>query len=726
MPVLTTTVAFDMHALPPIYLPVDDASATRVLDSHLDDYVYDQTYQTGWTIYNGSFTYDANDNIFGTVTSVGIYSGSFRALSSGGFSLNGTLQQSLTGLTKDASVVAGFFASENVNGLIAYLLDGADKLTGSAFGDVLDGFAGADELIGGAGSGQLFGGDGNDILLGGLSTAVADTELDKLYGGNNDDLLRQLGGIIAGEVFDGGSGTDTIELLPSLTPSSGAFGPQTLHDFTGATLTSIEKLDIKSAAGTQSWVSLNFSQVGGGLSGTATIVGGAGRDVVALLAGSAGTYTIPTFARTNWTTPVTLDDAYDAVLLQATGAGDYTLKASQGHAGVEILTGAGGNDTFYGSAGIEQIDGGAGNDTIFGSAGNDRMAGGDGRDTFDYSAGFAGFAAGTVIRINGGDHPDGASVAFPLAADTLVLQGKANDFTFSLNGTITTIANALSGVTYQLTNVEKVDFTAGVSNVVTLQNRLLEQADLAISAYPPAVTGGGWHRLSAIELGLLPQSPEGSPITYTMVDGRYDAIWAGIASPAHAGATVSIGVVNGVRTLTIAFAGTDETADFADYFDFSTQHYAKFAPLIAAIDEFIKDAANDIQKVFVSGHSLGAGMVQEFMSTHSGAMYQAVTIGSPGGDNAVHNLTDTRIVNFIHTDDLVPKLGDASSLGPLIGAAGLAIAAAWPFAGLGALVLGNLSPKAKDGIQILIDSSADSSVGLVEHSATLYRSSIDQ
>ena len=49
-----------------------------------------------------------------------------------------------------------------------------EKLTGSAFADVLTGDGNANTLAGGAGADSLFGGAGNDVLIGGDTTSLAE------------------------------------------------------------------------------------------------------------------------------------------------------------------------------------------------------------------------------------------------------------------------------------------------------------------------------------------------------------------------------------------------------------------------------------------------------------------------------------------------------------------------------------------------------------------------
>ena len=68
------------------------------------------------------------------------------------------------------------------------------------------------------------------------------------------------------------------------------------------------------------------------------------------------------------------------------------------------------------------------------------------------------------------------------------------------------------------------------------------------------------------------------------------------------------------------------------------EHYALFAPLIEALRIYL-DNNPQLLKVYVSGHSLGAAMAQQYMLTHLGSRYEAVLFASPGY-GIIPNLTD--------------------------------------------------------------------------------------
>ncbi len=101
-----------------------------------------------------------------------------------------------------------------------------------------------------------------------------------------------------------------------------------------------------------------------------------------------------------------------------------------------------------------------------------------------------------------------------------------------------------------------------------------------------------------------------------------------------------------------------------------SEHYALFAPLLSAIDAYINNPTNGIERIYVTGHSLGAAMVQAYIDQHSGdPRFEAITFADPGYegfDGLALNFTDPRIKTLrIENDpilmgDLVnPKGGDS-------------------------------------------------------------------
>jgi Ca2+-binding RTX toxin-like protein len=120
--------------------------------------------------------------------------------------------------------------------------------------------------------------------------------------------------------------------------------------------------------------------------------------------------------------------------------------------------------------------------------------------------------------------------------------------------------------------------------------------------------------------------------------------------------------------LFLTFRGTNDTANLGDLFsgtpdnnqwDEPSGHYAEYAELISAIDTYV--AANGITKVYVAGHSLGGAMAQEFMCTHSGSTYEAVTFASIGTNlSGGADKADARQTNIWVNNDIA-RIGFALS-----------------------------------------------------------------
>ncbi|WP_340313837.1 hypothetical protein [Rhizorhabdus argentea] len=287
-----------------------------------------------------------------------------------------------------------FSSSDNPNG-ISSLTSGGDRfnlsnfeatifkgnasgsvVAGGAYNDTLIGLGGNDFFNGRAGNDSISGGAGNDTLDGGAG-------VDQLYGSDGDDVLIQTGAFPLSETFDGGNGTDTLRVSSSEAISGSLLG----SFFVGSTLNSIERLEFNSVAGTDFGVLIARSQLGSGLANNAELVGGDGHDLLVVLTPTvAGTYQLPSFTLTNWTT--TSDAATsDIVLLNGSAnqngtAPNYTLVAATTHAGIQGLAGNVGNDVLIGGDNNEVLNGNAGNDTLDAGDGNDTMAGGAGTDVF--------------------------------------------------------------------------------------------------------------------------------------------------------------------------------------------------------------------------------------------------------------------------------------------------------------------------------------------------------
>ncbi len=184
-------------------------------------------------------------------------------------------------------------------------------------------------------------------------------------------------------------------------------------------------------------------------------------------------------------------------------------------------------------------------------------------------------------------------------------------------------------------------------------DRLIEaMAQLAEDAYDQTARDAiaeGWHAYTAVELGMAKKG-SGS-VRYTFKDGVYQG---DTARSSEGQALVLSQTVGDETILTLAFRGTVDLAkQFADYFPFD-KHYENFKPLIEAVKDYVADASNGIDKVVVTGHSLGGAMAQLFMNESVAVPVSGYTFGSPGADKAAR---DAKLLNIAHTNDVIPALG---------------------------------------------------------------------
>ena len=114
--------------------------------------------------------------------------------------------------------------------------------------------------------------------------------------------------------------------------------------------------------------------------------------------------------------------------------------------------------------------------------------------------------------------------------------------------------------------------------------------------------------------------------------------------------------------LFIAFRGTNDAQhsfDTPDVQDWITQdnHYNEFSDFIAAVDQYVID--NNINDVYVTGHSLGAMLSQRYMQSHSNTagpdsiFYHAINFANPGVLSVGLNDDTARIAQFWIESDAI-------------------------------------------------------------------------
>lgn len=273
-----------------------------------------------------------------------------------------------------------FTASGNVVGDYGTFVNfGQFNVYGTAFADSLTGGAGNDILSSDAGNDTLAGGDGNDFLIPGDG-------VDSVSGGAGDDHFQVLS-ISAGDVFDGGSGIDSLEVDfgtatgPTFLDLSALAGGGSVV-IAGATFSSFERLANYAGGAFADTLVLGPSitddtqiRVYGG---DDNITGGSGRDFIIAYDGND---TIDGGANND---RLFGDEGND--LLRG-GSGDDEVYGRQDN---DVLEGNDGDDVVGGDEGNDTLSGGIGNDQLLGGAGGDRLEGGEGNDSLYAGASFLG------------------------------------------------------------------------------------------------------------------------------------------------------------------------------------------------------------------------------------------------------------------------------------------------------------------------------------------------
>ena len=436
----------------------------------------------------------------------------------GNTAVGDTLSYTLSSFGVNVNLATGA-ASGSGSGAAGDVISNFENLTGSLGSDTLTGDAGNNVLLGLDGNDTIEGGLGNDVMTGGLDFSTGDTVsfagfaatigtqgitidlanaaqqntgagLDTisgfenvtgsafddtitessvrntLNGGNGNDVIIINGTLadVAGEVIDGGGGTDTLRFTGT--------GNLT-HNLRNDTVTSIEALQLVDAGPFNTrTILLNANQFGGtGISLTTAINFDAFNDTNEIIDIQMGTETIldlPGLTFSGDTSDarfvitgdgdgedITGTSVRDTIngeggddTIQGGAAGDtldggthglygdtlsYALSneavivdigsgfTSGGHAQFDIisnfenLTGSGHDDILQGSSGANVINGGNGDDTIQGGLGNDVLNGGGNSvsgDTLNFSAFVAtvGTQGVTVDLRNTGQQNTGAGL----------------------------------------------------------------------------------------------------------------------------------------------------------------------------------------------------------------------------------------------------------------------------------------------------------------------------
>ncbi len=369
----------------------------------------------------------------------------------------------------------------NPNDLAAFILNGADTITGSDADDDIRGFAGNDIINAGDGDADYVdGGEGVDTFDGGagsadqlvfasaygsssayrgiLLNAVTGTVIDpwgnsetfsnfesfrgcqfadSMTGSSLDESFMGLGGA---DFIDGGAGFDIVRYHRDA--DRGGFRGVTVNlnsdtaiDGFGRTDTIVNIEGARGTAFADTFVGDAQDNRFQGDAGNDVLNGGGGADY---LAGGAGddTYVI--------------DDINDQVI-EANGNGTDVVRSSISHSlagfvenlvltGTAAVNGTGNNlnNTITGNAAANQLNGGDGNDTMNGGGGADTLNGGGGNDTY-----VLGSQNATIIDSGGVDLITcsiSRSIGSLSFIENMALTGNA-----AINGIGNNLANVIAG-----------------------------------------------------------------------------------------------------------------------------------------------------------------------------------------------------------------------------------------------------------------------------------------
>ncbi|MDX2102245.1 MAG: DUF4347 domain-containing protein [Alphaproteobacteria bacterium] len=262
-----------------------------------------------------------------------------------------------SGPDANANTFNGSVGNDTANGL-----GGNDTLFGNGGDDSLNGGNQDDYLDGGLGLDTLDGGDGNDTILGGdgADSIGSSTGVDSVDAGIGNDTVQinVLGDASNYETYDGGSGTDRLNLPSAVS-----------YDFSLIDVKNFEHIVL----GTGANVTVNGLTLFNNLS---TIQGGSNTSTLVSFVGTGGTLNLAS---------VIMTEVEQFSFSGLTSAINLTLPPS--YAETVSVTGSSFNDVLRGTGNPDTLIGGIGNDTLIGGAGQDSMNGGAGDDEFWISIG---------------------------------------------------------------------------------------------------------------------------------------------------------------------------------------------------------------------------------------------------------------------------------------------------------------------------------------------------
>jgi len=169
-----------------------------------------------------------------------------------------------------------------------------------------------------------------------------------------------------------------------------------------------------------------------------------------------------------------------------------------------------------------------------------------------------------------------------------------------------------------------------------------------------------WLNTNIPELSGLTPTPTGDP-HYPYTGLSFDGIYANQNAAALVGRSADslFIAIRGTNDLSGLFDLAAGTPDVDQWFSASPSdegmdnYYALLQPLFTALDAYINNPANGIAHIYVTGHSLGAAMVQRYMYEHLGdARFETITFADPGYQ-FLSDFSDSRITNIQVSGDVI-------------------------------------------------------------------------
>ena len=377
--------------------------------------------------------------------------------------------------------------------------------TGNALNNTIVGNSGANSLYGSGGDDQILGGDGGDFIVGGAGK-------DYLRGDAGDDFLSitSKADLAAGEVYDGGSGFDTLDISTSIG----------VIDLSALDLRNLERLSsFRTAVQIGAQQISHFNSID---ASTLQVIGGGVVDFTDVHnLGVTGLYLSDLGNTMNMAGVISGSDRLTII-------GGASADNVVGPEGVVSIYGELGNDHLTAGSTGSYLDGGQGNDILTGGAGADGLRGAVGVDVL------RGGGGDDVLTIGGTDLSTGESLDGHLdltAGD--VFDGGAGRDTLDVH----TGSGPLDLSVAEITGLEVLQ---AYSDTVVLTAAQLSQF-LEVGANSIAVTGSGTVDLSAATLDVLALqlSDSGNTLILPSVGSGTPLVQGGAAADTVSGGALS-------------------------------------------------------------------------------------------------------------------------------------------------------------------------------------------